>query len=58
LEGTLVKIEAIAKPGSQFQKFTAQTGNATVCTGQGANFTCNLKITSDTSLVANFIPIP
>jgi hypothetical protein len=58
LEGTPVKIEAIAKAGSQFQNFSAQTGNATACTGQGANFTCNIKVNSDTSLVANFIPIP
>jgi Divergent InlB B-repeat domain len=59
LEGTVMKIEAIAKTGSQFQNFSAQTGNATACTGQGgANFTCNMKITQETSVVANFIPIP
>jgi hypothetical protein len=58
LEGTAVKIEAIAKSGSQFQNFSAQTGSATACTGQGANFTCNIKVTADTFLIANFIPIP
>ena len=58
LEGTRVKIEAIANSGSQFKNFTAQTGDATACTGQGANFTCNITITKDTFLVANFIPIP
>ena len=58
LEGSHMKIEAIANQGSQFQKFSAQTGNATACTGQGANFTCTIAITQDTSLVANFIPIP
>jgi hypothetical protein len=58
LEGNHMKIEAIANQGSQFQKFSAQTGDATACTGQGANFTCSITITKDTSLVANFIPIP
>ena len=58
LEGTRYKLEALAKPGSQFQGWSAQTGNATVCTGAGANFVCEFVVKQDSSLVANFIPIP
>ena len=58
LDGTRYKLEALAKPGSQFQGWSAQTGNGTICTGGGANFTCQFNITQETSLVANFIPIP
>ena len=57
-EGDRFRIEAIALNLSQFQKFTQQTGNMTVCTGQGATFFCEFSITQDSSLVANFIPIP
>ncbi len=58
LEGERFRIEAIALNLSQFQKFTQQTGNMTACTGQGATFFCEFSITQDSSLVANFIPIP
>ena len=65
LEGTKVRFEAIASNGSQFQKFTSQTGDATVCTGQGATFFCEFTLTNNpntdtngSGVVANFIPIP
>jgi len=63
LEGDKIRIEAIGTNLNQFQKFTNQTGDATVCTGQGATFFCEFTLTTASSqngasLVANFIPIP
>ena len=65
LEGTQVRFEAIAGPGQQFQKFTGQTGDATVCTGQGATFFCVFTLSNNpntdahgSGVVGNFIQIP
>ena len=63
LEGDKIRIEAIATNLHQFEKYTGQTGDATVCTGQGATFFCEFTLTeassaNGASLVGNFIPIP
>ena len=65
LEGAKVRFEAIAANGSQFQKFSSQTGDAAVCTGQGATFSCEFTLTNNpntdangSGVVGNFIPIP
>ena len=63
LEGDKIRIEAIATNLHQFEKYTGQTGDATVCTGQGATFFCEFTLTQASSdhgasLVGNFIPIP
>jgi len=63
LEDDKVRIEAIAGQLSQFQKFSGQTGDATVCTGRGATFFCEFTLTNAStalgaSVVGNFILIP
>jgi hypothetical protein len=63
LEGDKVRIEAIAGHLSQFHNFSGQTGDATVCTGQGATFFCEFTLTNASTalgamVVGNFILIP
>jgi hypothetical protein len=63
LEGDKVRIEAIAGQLSQFHNFSGQTGDATVCTGQGATFFCEFTLTNASTalgamVVGNFILIP
>ena len=63
LEGDKVRIEAIAGHLSQFKNFSGQTGDATVCTGQGATLFCEFTLTNASTalgamVVGNFILIP
>jgi len=58
LQDTKLRIEAVGGAGQQFANFSAQTGSATVCTGQGATFFCTFTMHDESTLFGNFIQIP